>query len=197
MPGALRLGVFGGTFDPIHVAHLVAAVNARHGARLDRVLLVVANQPWQKAARRLAPAEDRFGMVEAAVAGTPGLEASRIELDRGGPSYTVDTLQQLASEEPSAELFLVVGADVANELDTWRHVGDVQAMATLVVVSRGGAPARPPLAGWRVVDVEIPALAVSSTDIRARVAEGRPLDFLVPDGAVRCLRERGLYAEGR
>ncbi|HEV3400979.1 MAG TPA: nicotinate-nucleotide adenylyltransferase, partial [Acidimicrobiales bacterium] len=135
-----RLGVFGGTFDPVHLAHLVAAVNARHGLGLDRVLFVVANRPWQKSARGVTAAEDRYAMVEAAVAGRPGLEASRLELDRGGDSYSADTLRALADEDPSRELFLVVGGDVAAELDTWRHIDVTRELATLAVVRRPGAP---------------------------------------------------------
>lgn len=192
-----RIGVFGGTFDPIHVGHLVAAVNARHALGLDRVLLVVANVPWQKVgSRTITPAEDRFAMVAAAAEGVAGLEASRIEIDRGGPSYTADTLAELAAAHPGAELFLVVGTDVADDLDTWERVEEVRRLATLVVVNRPGARV-PELAGWRVRFVEIPNLDISSTDLRARAADGRPLDFLVPDAVIRCIRERGLYAGGR
>lgn len=192
--GGERLGVLGGTFDPIHVGHLVAAVNARHALGLDRVLLVVANVPWQKAGRAgMAPAADRLAMVEAAVAGVEGVEASGIEIERGGDTYTADTLEALLAEDPARELFLVVGDDVAAELHTWRRPETVRDLATLVVVSRPGAEPVRLGPGWRHQRVEIPALDVSSTDLRARVAEGRPLDFLVPDGAIRCIRERGLY----
>src|SRR5437763_12018870 len=111
-----RIGVFGGTFDPIHVGHLVAAVNARHALGLDRVLFVVANVPWQKSDRWLAPAEDRLAMVAESLAGCDGLEPSRAEIDRGGESVTADTLEALIAEDPSRELFLIAGADVANEL---------------------------------------------------------------------------------
>jgi nicotinate-nucleotide adenylyltransferase len=192
-----RLGVFGGTFDPVHVAHLVAAVNARHVLGLDRVLLVVANRPWQKSSRAVTPPEDRYAMVEAAVAGQPGVEASRLELDRGGDSYSADTLRALADEDPSRELFLVVGADVAAELDTWRHVDVTRELATLAVVSRPGAPEVDPGPGWRVVRVDIPHLAVSASDLRRRVAAGLPLDYLVPAPAIDLIRARGLYAGGR
>ena len=192
-----RLGVFGGTFDPVHVGHLVAAVNARHALGLDRVLLVVANQPWQKHARAVTPAPDRFAVVEAAVTNMEGLEASAVEVERGGPSYTADTLDELSRRYPDAELFLVIGADVADELDSWERMEAVRELATLVVVNRPGVRPTKPLSGWKAVSVEIPALDISSTDLRARAANGRPLDFLVPEPAVRLIRQRGLYAGGR
>lgn len=192
-----RIGVFGGTFDPVHIGHLAAAVAVGHALALDRCLLVVAREPWQKVGvRTITPAEDRFAMVEAAVADVAGLEASRVELDRPGPTYTADTLAALAAAD--RELFLVLGTDAAGGLDTWERVEEVRTLATLVVVARPGAPpARPPDVGggsWRVVDVEIPALDVSSTDLRARAADGRPLDVLVPPAALREARRRGLYA---
>jgi nicotinate-nucleotide adenylyltransferase len=190
--------VFGGTFDPVHVGHLVAAVNVRYALDLDPVLLVVANVPWQKAgSRSITPALDRLAMVEAAVGGVPGVEASAIEIERGGPSYTADTLAQLAAANPSAELFCVVGADAADELETWERADEVAALATLVVVNRPGAAPPRPMPGWRFVEVEIPALEVSSTDLRARAADGRPLDYLVPDAAIHCIRRRSLYAAPR
>jgi nicotinate-nucleotide adenylyltransferase len=191
-----RLGIFGGTFDPIHVGHLVAAVNARYSLGLDRLLLMVANVPWQKAgSRQVTPAEDRYAVVEAAVDGLDGLEASRLELDRGGESYTADTVNEVSERYPRAELYLIIGADVAAELDTWERVDSIRSRARLVVVNRPGSPALPSLPGWRVTTVEIPALDVSSTDLRLRAADGRPLDFLIPEGAVRRIRHRGLYAE--
>ena len=193
-----RSGVFGGTFDPIHVGHLVAAVNVRHALALDRVLLVVANVPWQKAGiRAVTPAEDRLAMVTAAGGDVPGIEASRLEIDRGGPSLTADTLGALAGDEPDAALFCILGADAATGLSTWERVNEVRERATLVVVNRPGAEPPPGLDGWRVERVEVPALDISSTDLRARAADGRPLDYLVPEPAIRCIRERGLYAATR
>jgi len=192
-----RLGLLGGTFDPVHTGHLVAAVNVRHALDLDRILLVVANSPWQKSVRRITPAADRLAVVEAAVTGTPGVEASSIEIDRGGDSFTADTLEQLVAEDPDRELFMVVGTDVAADLHTWRRPDVVARLATLVVVSRGGAPAVDPGPSWRVEHVRIPALDISSSDLRARAADGRPLEHLVPLPAISCIRERGLYAGGR
>jgi nicotinate-nucleotide adenylyltransferase len=175
----------------------VAAVNARHALDLDRVLLVVANQPWQKHARTVTPAPDRFAVVEAAVTGVAGIEACPLEVERGGPSYTADTLEELSRRDLGAELFLVIGADVADELDSWERVEAVRELATLVVVNRPGVRPTKSLSGWKAVSVEIPALDISSTDLRARAANGRPMDFLVPEPAVRLIRQRGLYAGGR
>jgi nicotinate-nucleotide adenylyltransferase len=197
---AERIGIFGGTFDPVHVGHLVAAVNARHALSLDRVVLMVANVPWQKsAARRVSPAEDRYAMVAAAVGDVPGVEASRMELDRGGPSYTADTVAELARIHPAAELFVIVGWDVSSSLETWERFGEVRDMASLVVVNRPGTkpPAGLAQQGWRVREVSVPNLDISSTDLRARAAQGRPLDYLVPEAAVHVIRERGLYSVAR
>jgi nicotinate-nucleotide adenylyltransferase len=142
--------VFGGTFDPPHVGHLVAAVNVRHALGLDRVLLVVANVPWQKVGEReITPAEDRLAMVQAAAQGVAGIEASRIEVDRGGPSYTADTLAALREQHADPELFLIMGSDVAGGLMTWERVDEVRDGCTVVVVDRPGAEGEQPPAGWR------------------------------------------------
>ena len=189
------IGVFGGTFDPPHVGHLVAAVNVRHALDLDRVLLVVANVPWQKVGEReITPAEDRLAMVEAAAQGVAGIEASRIEIDRGGSSYTADTLAALRDQYDDPELFLIVGSDAAGGLTTWERVDEVRDGCTVVVVDRPGAEGEQPPAGWRWLRVEVPRLEVSSTDLRARVTDGRPLDYLLPPGVIECIRSRGLYA---
>lgn len=199
----MRIGVFGGTFDPIHVGHLVAAVNARHALGLDQVLFVVANEPWQKVGDRpVSPAADRLALVDAALGDVDGLEASRLEIDRGGPSYTVDTIEELQRLEPTAELFLIIGADVVAGLATWERLDEVRRATTIVVVNRpGSTPVLPgptgPLAGWNAVAIEIPALEISSTDLRERAATGRPLDYLIPEGAVRMIKERELYARDR
>ena len=193
-----RLGVFGGTFDPPHVGHLAAAVNVRHDLRLDRVLLVVNNVPWQKVGtRRISPAEDRFAMVAAAVAGVDGLEASRVELDAGGVSYTADTLAALLAEDPARDLFVILGSDAAAGLPTWERVEEVRELATVVAVERPGSPPALSLPGWRWERVEVPSLEVSSTELRARAESGRPLDFLVPAAVVDCIRERELYGQRR
>lgn len=198
--GGERIGVLGGTFDPVHVGHLVAAVNAKSALGLDRVILMVAHLPWQKAGQRLlTSAEDRFAMVAAAVGGVPGLEAGHLEIDRRGVSYTADTLAELHAAHPDAALHLIVGWDVAADLTTWERWEEVQDLATLVVVNRPGAgrPAGLDGHGWRVEEVTVPNLEISSTDLRERAAAGRPLDYLVPQAAVHCLRARGLYATTR
>ncbi len=192
-----RIGVFGGTFDPIHVGHLVAAVNARAALELDRVILMVANVPWQKAGTRVVTgAEERFALVQAAVGDVPGLEAGRLELDRGGESYSADTLAELRRDHPDAELFLVVGWDVATDLTSWERIEDVKGLATLVLVNRPGAGRPQGLDGdgWQVAEVAVPNLEISSTDLRARAAEGRPLDYLIPEPAVHFIAAHGLYA---
>jgi nicotinate-nucleotide adenylyltransferase len=189
-----RLGVFGGTFDPIHVGHLVTAVNVRHALRLDRVLLVVAHDPWQKQGAVVASAADRLAMVAAAVADVPGLSASDLEVRRGGASYTADTLADLAATHPGAELFLILGSDAAAGLDTWTRGDEVRHRSTIVVVERPGAEAAVPPDGWAYERLVVPRLEVSSTDLRARFRDGRPLDYLVTAPVQQLIRERGLYA---
>jgi nicotinate-nucleotide adenylyltransferase len=189
-----RLGIFGGTFDPPHVGHLVTAVNVRHELGLDRVLLVVNEQPWQKVGTRdITPAEDRFAMVEAAVGSVEGIEASRIEIDRGGMSYTADTLHDLLAEDHTRELFVILGSDAAGGLPTWERVDEVRARSTIVVVERPGAREVGPLDGWSWVRVEVPRLEVSSTELRARVADGRPLDYLLTPDVIATIESHGLY----
>jgi nicotinate-nucleotide adenylyltransferase len=191
---AERLGIFGGTFDPPHVGHLVTAVNVRYDLGLDRVLLVVNDQPWQKLGTRdITAPEDRYAMVEAAVAGVEGLEASRIELDRGGMSYTADTLATLLAEDPTRELFVILGSDAAAGLPSWERADEVRSLATVVVVERPGAREAEPPPGWTWERIEVPRLEVSSTELRARVAEGRPLDYLLTPDVIATVAARGLY----
>lgn len=192
--GRPRIGVFGGTFDPPHVGHLVAAVEARHRLGLDRVLLVVANHPWQKEGERpITPAEHRLAMVQAAVGAVEGLEASDVEIARGGPSFTADTLVQLAEREPGAELFLILGADAALALPTWERVDEVRDLARLVVVNRPGCPAASAPEGWEATMLQMPAIDLSSTELRDRAVTGAPLTYLVPDAVARYIEEHGLY----
>ena len=190
---SLRIGLFGGTFDPPHVGHLVTAVNVRHALNLDIVILMVANDPWQKSgARDVTTAEDRFAMVEAAVSVVDGVVAGRDEIDRGGPSYTADTLMALAEKHPGAELFTIVGDDAAAGLTSWTRVEQVAEYSQMVVVDRPGvAVDLPKQYNW--LRVESPRLEVSSTDLRSRFSDGRPLDYLVTEPVLRVIEERRLY----
>ena len=190
---SLRIGLFGGTFDPPHVGHLVTAVNVRHALNLDIVILMVANDPWQKSgARDVTTAEDRFAMVEAAVSVVDGVVAGRDEIDRGGPSYTADTLMALAEKHAGAELFTIVGDDAAAGLTSWTRVDQVAQYSQLVVVDRPGVAVELPTQfNW--LRVESPRLEVSSTDLRSRFSDGRPLDYLVTEPVLRVIEERGLY----
>jgi nicotinate-nucleotide adenylyltransferase len=197
-PAAVRIGIFGGTFDPIHTAHLEVAEAVRGRLGLDRMLLMVANQPWQKVgARPITPAEDRFAMVEAAVAGWPGLEPSRMEIDRGGPTYTIDTVRQLLDEEPGAEVTVVVGSDVVGGLTTWKDEVGLRGVVTLAVVGRPGVDPVAPPPGWRTVQVPVAPFDVSSTELRRRLEAGLPVEGWVPEPVIRCIARRGLYATGR
>jgi nicotinate-nucleotide adenylyltransferase len=194
LPAPRRIGLFGGTFDPPHVGHLVTAVNVRHALSLDVVILMVNNVPWQKQGERpITPALDRLAMVEAAVADVPGLVAGRLEIELGGPSYTADTLAALAAREPGAALFTIVGDDAAAGLTTWERYEEVVSASTMVVVDRPGMSVElPPGIDW--VHVESPRLEVSSTDLRERFTDGRPLDYLVTDPVLDVIAARHLYA---
>ena len=167
---------------------------------LDRLLLVVANDPWQKSGQRaVSPAEDRFALTQALAESIPGAEASRIEIDRGGPSYSVDTAEEVLARAAGhpVELFLVVGADLVPELGTWHRADELRDLVTLAVVSRptGETTGVPP--GWRAVRVDGPQVAVSSSEVRDLLAAGLPIDDLVPPAVIRCILRRGMYAVRR
>jgi nicotinate-nucleotide adenylyltransferase len=185
-----RIGILGGTFDPVHVGHLMDASAARFQLQLDRVLVVVARDPWQKSGRVGAPAELRYEMLVAAIDGTDGLEPSRVELERDGPTYTIDTVEELSA--PDRELFLVLGSDVVAGLSSWHRVDELRDRVTLAIVDRERTPFPAP-EGWRVVRVNVPQLELTSTDLRRLVASGEPIEFLVPTPAARILRQHGLY----
>src|SRR3954452_20190749 len=191
LAGGERLGVFGGTFDPVHVGHVVVATETRSQLALDRVLLVVAGDPWQKRGRVAASAGDRHALVDAAVEGIAGVEASAIEIERDAPSVTADTLEALAA--PDRELFLVLGADAAANMPTWRRLEETRELATVVVVEREGEHADPPGPGWAWTHVRVPRLDISSSDIRNRLADGRPVDGLLPGATLAYIREHDLY----
>lgn len=188
-----RIGLFGGTFDPPHVGHLVTAVNVAHELDLDLVLMMVANVPWQKEHERdITPALDRLALVTAAVEGVARLRPGRQEIDLGGNSYTADTLRVLALDFPGAEFFTIVGDDAAAGLPSWERYEEVVARSRLVVVDRPGEPvALPDEIDW--LRVEVPRLEVSSTDLRSRFTDGRPLDYLVTEPVLSVIQERGLY----
>lgn len=196
-----RIGILGGTFDPVHVGHLVAAVQARHALALDRVLLMVAGDPWQKQGAVVASAADRVDMAVAATDGIDGLEVSTLEVERKGPSYMVDTLRALESAD--RRIFLIVGSDVALTLETWHRADDLKELATLAVLDRAGVAESSHITdlrwteGWNVEWVSMPHIDISSTELRARMAAGSPIDGLVPREAVRVIRQRRLYTAGR
>jgi nicotinate-nucleotide adenylyltransferase len=188
-----RLGVMGGTFDPIHVGHLVTAEEALHQFALDEVVFVPTGRPWTKEHEVVAPAEDRFTMTVIGTEPEPRFRVSRIEVDRGGPTYTVDTLRELRDELPDTELSFITGADAMLEIMDWKEPEALFDLAGFIAATRPGFDVTPFAAHPDVSVMEIPALAISSTDIRARVRAGRPIRFLVPQGVETYIRERGLY----
>jgi nicotinate-nucleotide adenylyltransferase len=193
-----RVGVMGGTFDPVHLGHLVAASEVAHRFGLDEVVFVPTGRPWQKDDRNVTPAEDRYLMTVIATASDPRFRVSRVDVDRPGPTYTVDTLRDLRDEYAAAsvdaELFFITGADALTSITSWHDAEEVLSLAHLVGVTRPGHALRDPgLPGGSVTLVEVPALAISSTDCRARVAAGAPIRYLVPGGVVEYVAKRGLY----
>jgi nicotinate-nucleotide adenylyltransferase len=185
----------GGTFDPVHHGHLSAANEVRHRYQLDEVVFVPTGEPWQKAHREVSPAEDRYLMCVIATASNPGFSVSRLEIDRSGPTYTVDTLRQLREEDPDAELYFITGADALARTLGWRDPQELFSLAHFVGVSRPGHDSveleRFP--SGSVTLLEVPALAISSSDLRARAAARQPIHYLVPDGVVQYLTKRHLY----
>lgn len=187
----------GGTFDPIHLGHLVAASEVAHRFGLNEVIFVPTGQPWQKADRHVSPARHRHAMTLIATAADPRFTVSTVDIDRAGPTYTVDTLRELRSMlGPQRPLAFITGADALNQILTWRDHDEVLRLARLIGVSRPGhALTAPPLPEASVSLIEVPALAISSSDIRARVAAGRPIRYLVPDGVDHYIAKTGLYRD--
>ncbi|MDH6705544.1 nicotinate-nucleotide adenylyltransferase [Kitasatospora sp. MAA19] len=197
-PVKKRLGVMGGTFDPIHHGHLVAASEVASAFHLDEVIFVPTGQPWQKSDRQVTPAEDRYLMTVIATAENPQFSVSRIDIDREGPTYTVDTLRDLRAQHPDADLFFITGADALAQILSWRDSDELFSLAHFIGCTRPGhtlSDAGLPVGGVSLV--EVPALAISSTDCRNRVAKGEPVWYLVPDGVVRYIDKRALYAPHR
>jgi nicotinate-nucleotide adenylyltransferase len=192
-----RIGVMGGTFDPIHHGHLVAASEVAVLFGLDEVVFVPTGQPWQKSQRVVSPAEDRYLMTVIATASNPRFSTSRVDIERGGPTYTIDTLTDLKRERPDAELFFITGADALEQIVGWRDNERLFQMARFIGVTRPGYQLADHHLPEGVVSlVEVPALAISSTDCRDRVARGMPVWYLVPDGVVQFIEKRGLYRDG-
>ena len=197
MSGRQRIGVMGGTFDPIHHGHLTAASEAGHAFDLDEVIFVPTGQPWQKTHRPLAPAEDRYLMTVIATAANPLFSVSRIEIDRPGPTYTVDTLRELRAERGAeAELFFIIGADALSGLRTWHAPDEVLALTHFIGLTRRGRQLAENSLGREAFSLmEMPTLEISSSICRDRIRAGLPIRYLVPDGVISYISKRGLYRD--
>jgi len=191
-----RIGVMGGTFDPIHHGHLVAANEVAYRFALDEVVFVPAGQPWQKG--EVSPAEDRYLMTVIATASNPRFTVSRVDIDRPGPTYTIDTLRDLRRQYgEAAQLYFITGADALQRILTWKDADELFRLARFVGVTRPGFT----LSGAHLPEdsvtlVDVPAMAISSSDCRERVATGKPIWYLVPDGVVQYIVKRHLYVSG-
>src|SRR4051812_40524268 len=191
-----RLGVMGGTFDPIHHGHLVAASEVASVFDLDEVVFVPTGQPWQKTYRAVSPAEHRYLMTVIATASNPRFTVSRVDIDRGGPTYTVDTLSDLTRQRPGSELYFITGADAMQQIIGWKDSDDLFSLAHFVGVTRPRHPlSTAGLPADRISLMEVPAMAISSTDCRTRVAKGEPVWYLVPDGVVQYIAKYSLYRQ--
>ncbi|MDT0117966.1 nicotinate-nucleotide adenylyltransferase [Microbacterium sp. PRF11] len=189
---APRIGVMGGTFDPIHHGHLVAASEVAQSFDLDEVVFVPTGRPWQK--DEVTQSEHRYLMTVIATASNPQFTVSRVDIDRAGPTYTIDTLRDLQEQRPGAELFFITGADAVAQILSWRNHDELWQLAHFVAVSRPGhVLTTEGLPSDNVSQLEIPALSISSTDCRARVRRGHPVWYLVPDGVVQYIAKHHLY----
>jgi nicotinate-nucleotide adenylyltransferase len=190
-----RIGIMGGTFDPVHHGHLVAASEVQSRFRLDEVIFVPTGTPWQKSDRSVSASEHRYLMTVIATASNPGFSVSRVDIDRGGQTYTVDTLRDLRNAYPDADLFFITGADALEQILSWHEAGELFQLAHFIGVNRPGYHLDDEhLPRGSVSLIEVPAMAISSTDCRARVAGGQPVWYLVPDGVVQYITKTGLYA---
>ncbi len=193
----MRLGVMGGTFDPIHHGHLVAASEVQARFALDEVVFVPTGEPWQKSGREVAPAEHRYLMTVVATASNPRFTVSRVDVDRSGPTYTIDTLRDLHAARPHDELFFITGADALAQILSWKDHDELFDLAHFVGVTRPGYTlTETGLPEDKVTLQEVPAMAISSTDCRARVERAEPVWYLVPDGVVQYISKYRLYAGG-
>lgn len=188
----VRLGVMGGTFDPIHHGHLVAASEVAAVFDLDEVVFVPTGQPWQKSRRQVSPAEHRYLMTVIATASNPRFTVSRVDVDRPGLTYTIDTLRDLRAARPEAELFFITGADAMAQIMSWKDMDELWSLAHFVGVTRPGH-VLDDMGRKDVSLLEVPAMAISSTDCRDRVANSHPVWYLVPDGVVQYIAKHGLY----
>ena len=196
-PTRRRVGVMGGTFDPIHHGHLVAASEVQSWFDLDEVVFVPTGQPWQKSSREVTSGEHRYLMTVIATASNPRFRVSRVDIDRGGPTYTIDTLRDLTTLMPDADLFFITGADALAEIFTWRDAAELFSLAHFVGCTRPGHRlSRQGLPSDQISLVEIPALSISSSECRQRVGASEPVWYLVPDGVVQYIAKRGLYRDG-
>jgi nicotinate-nucleotide adenylyltransferase len=193
--GVRRVGIMGGTFDPIHHGHLVAASEVADNYALDEVVFVPTGRPWQKDAREVSPAEDRYLMTVIATASNPRFHVSRVDIDRDGPTYTVDTLRDIRSMYgPKTQLFFITGADALARILSWKDTDQMFELAHFVAVTRPGFHLSDEhLPADAVSMIQVPAMAISSTDCRTRVAAGKPVWYLVPDGVVQYIAKRHLY----
>ncbi|WP_157246502.1 nicotinate-nucleotide adenylyltransferase [Nonomuraea typhae] len=193
--GKRRVGVMGGTFDPIHHGHLVAASEVAHHFDLDEVVFVPTGRPYQKSSREVSAPEDRYLMTVIATASNPRFSVSRVDVDRPGPTYTIDTLRDVSEiYGADAELFFITGADALEAILGWQDAEELFTLAHFVGCTRPGHTLHDPgLPAGKVTLLEIPALAISSSECRQRVAKGEPIWYLVPDGIVQYIGKRGLY----
>lgn len=187
-----RIGVMGGTFDPIHHGHLVAASEAADALNLDEVIFVPTGEPWHK--KVVSSSEDRYLMTVIATAANPRFTVSRVDIDRPGTTYTIDTLREVSALRPNSELFFISGADAIAQILAWKQVDEIWGLAHFVAVTRPGHNLElPEVPAGTISTLEVPALAISSTDVRRRAVAGKPIWYLVPDGVVQYIAKYNLY----
>jgi nicotinate-nucleotide adenylyltransferase len=189
-----RVGIMGGTFDPIHHGHLVAASEVASLFELDEVIFVPTGEPWQKSERQVSPAEHRYLMTVIATASNPRFWVSRADIDRRGPTYTIDTIRDIGDQRPGAELFFITGADALAQILSWKDAEEVLKLARFIGVTRPGYDlSAEHLPTDSVTLIDVPAMAISSSGCRERVVAGRPVWYLVPDGVVQYINKHHLY----
>jgi len=189
-----RIGIMGGTFDPIHHGHLVAASEVAARFSLDEVIFVPTGEPWQKSSREVSEAEHRYLMTVIATASNPRFQVSRVDIDRDGPTFSVDTIRDIAAARPDSDLYFITGADALSQILSWKDADEALQLAKFIGVTRPGYELSDEhLPSDTVTLVDVPALAISSSDVRSRAAAGQPVWYLVPDGVVQYINKHGLY----